>query len=147
MKPLRILVAEDETDMGEYYRKVLVRLGHQVVALTGNGCDLVKQCHELRPDVVITDLRMPLLNGDESARTIWRDRAVPVIFISADREALQLACAGAPAPVAGLVKPIRMPDLEQALSTLLALQECEHDLDSQAEAAPKEMLRVPAFVS
>jgi two-component system response regulator YesN len=133
--------------MGEYYRKVLVRLGHQVVALTENGYDLVKQCRALRPDVLITDLRMPLLNGDEAARTIWRDRHVPVIFISADREALQLACAGAPAPVAGLVKPIRMHDLEQAFSTLLLVKECERDLDSQAEAAPQEMLRVPACVS
>jgi CheY-like chemotaxis protein len=56
---LRILVADDERDMRDYYEMILPRLGHQVVAAVENGRDLVEQCRALKPDLVITDIKMP----------------------------------------------------------------------------------------
>ena len=76
---LRVVVADDEPDMRDYFRKGLLRLGHQVVAAAADGRELVEQCRALRPDLVITDIKMPELDGIDAATQIYRERPVPVI--------------------------------------------------------------------
>lgn len=116
MASLRILVADDEADVLEYYQRLLPRLGHQVVAVAANGRDLVALSRELRPDLVITDLRMPGMDGHEAARELWQDSPIPVLFISADAEDARAACVGGHSPAAALAKPVKRPDLERALA-------------------------------
>ncbi len=58
---LRIAVADDEPEMRDFFEKVLPRFGHQVVAVAENGNQLVSHCRELKPDLVITDIKMPEL--------------------------------------------------------------------------------------
>ena len=62
-KSLRIAVADDELDMREFFQRMLSRNGHQVVSVAENGRQLVEQCRELQPDLVITDIKMPDLDG------------------------------------------------------------------------------------
>ena len=80
---LRIAVADDEPDMRDYFKKSLSRLGHQVIAVAQNGRELVEQCRALRPDLVITDIKMPDMDGIDAAVQIYRDRPIPVILVSA----------------------------------------------------------------
>ncbi len=64
---LRIAVADDEPDMRDYYRTMLPMLGHEVVAACSNGAELVQSCQELRPELVITDIKMPDMDGIDAA--------------------------------------------------------------------------------
>ena len=86
-RPLRIAVADDEPDMRDYFQKSLPRLGHKVVAVAQTGRELVEQCRACRPDLVITDIKMPELDGIEAAIQIYRERPVPVILVSAYHDA------------------------------------------------------------
>jgi DNA-binding NarL/FixJ family response regulator len=71
MAQLRILLADDHTVVRQGLRKVLEeRPDWVVVAEAGNGRDAVKQAEELKPDVAILDVAMPLLNGIEATRQI-----------------------------------------------------------------------------
>ena len=71
MAQLRILLADDHTVVRQGLRKVLEeRPDWVVVAEAGNGRDAVKQAEELKPDVAIIDVAMPLLNGIEATRQI-----------------------------------------------------------------------------
>jgi two-component system, NarL family, response regulator NreC len=71
MGQLRILLADDHTVVRQGLRKVLEeRSDWVVVAEAGNGRDAVKQAEELKPDVAILDVAMPLLNGIEATRQI-----------------------------------------------------------------------------
>jgi DNA-binding NarL/FixJ family response regulator len=71
MGQLRILLADDHTVVRQGLRKVLEeRPDWVVVAEAGNGRDAVKQAEELKPDVAILDIAMPLLNGIEATRQI-----------------------------------------------------------------------------
>ena len=71
MGQLRILLADDHTVVRQGLRKVLEeRPDWIVVAEAGNGRDAVKQAEELKPDVAILDVAMPLLNGIEATRQI-----------------------------------------------------------------------------
>jgi two-component system response regulator NreC len=68
---LRLLLADDHTVVRQGLRKVLEeRPDWVVVAEAGNGRDAVKQAEQLRPDVAIIDIAMPLLNGIETTRQI-----------------------------------------------------------------------------
>ena len=113
---LRIAVADDEPDMQEYFEKILPRLGHEVVSVAENGRQLVEHCRTLKPDLVITDIKMPDMDGIEAAEAIFHDRAVPVILVSAHHDTPLIDRAESNYILAYLVKPIKQADLEPAIS-------------------------------
>src|SRR5262249_51333828 len=80
---LRISIADDEPDMRDYFQKILPALGHAVVCAAKTGKELVEHCLELKPDLVITDIKMPDMDGIEAAVALYRDNPVPVILVSA----------------------------------------------------------------
>jgi len=113
---LRIAVADDEPDMQEYFEKILPRLGHEVVSIAETGRQLVEHCEALNPDLVITDIKMPDMDGIEAAAAIYQKQAIPVILVSAfhDRELIKRA--ESDHIMAYLVKPIKQADLEPAIA-------------------------------
>lgn len=115
-RPLRIAVADDEPDMQDYFRTILPQLGYTVVAVAGTGRELVEQCRATRPDLVITDIKMPDMDGIEAARQIYRDGPMPVILVSAYHDAEVVRRAEAEHVLAYLVKPIKQADLEPAIT-------------------------------
>ena len=113
---LRIAVADDESDMRDFFEKMLPRLGHQVVAVAEDGQQLVERCRQLSPDLVITDVKMPRLDGIEACTQICRERPVPVILVSAYHDPVLIERAEGDHVLAYLVKPIGMADLQPAIS-------------------------------
>jgi response regulator NasT len=116
---LRIVVADDEPDMRDYFRKILPRLGHTVVAAAETGNDLIAQCHTHQPDMVITDIKMPDLDGIDAAMKIYDERPIPVILVSAYSNSGLIERAEADHIMAYLVKPIKQADLEPAIGLAL----------------------------
>jgi response regulator NasT len=84
---LRIAVADDEPDIQGYYRMILAELGHVVVVLAETGRELVEKCSVRHPDLVITEIKMPDMDGIAAAAQICRDRPAPLILVSAYRRA------------------------------------------------------------
>lgn len=73
LKPLmtlRVLLADDNAPVRRSLKGLLEREGFNVVVEAANGEDAVNLAHEHRPDVILLDLSMPLLNGIEAARRI-----------------------------------------------------------------------------
>ena len=112
---LRIAVADDEPDVRDYYRKVLPRLGHTVVAAAETGEQLVDFCRFYQPDLVITDIKMPDMDGIDAAVKLYAERPIPVILVSAYSDAQLIERAEADHIMAYLVKPIKQTDLEPAI--------------------------------
>ncbi|RPI91246.1 MAG: response regulator [Planctomycetaceae bacterium] len=113
---LKIAVADDEIDMREYLQKILPVLGHMVVSTAATGKELLDNCHRHPPDLVITDIKMPEMDGIEAAVELYKIHPVPVILVSAyhDRELIERA--EADHVMAYLVKPIKQADLEPAIA-------------------------------
>jgi response regulator NasT len=130
---LRIAVADDELDMRDYFKKSLPRLGHQVVAVAQTGRELVEQCRAVRPDLVITDIKMPDLDGIDAAVQIYRDRPVPIILVSAYHDPALVERAEADHILGYLVKPIKQADLGPAIA--LAMRRFEQFEALRREAA------------
>jgi AmiR/NasT family two-component response regulator len=116
IRRLRVVVADDERDTRQFLQEVLTQLGHEVTAVCATGRELIDRCHATRPDIVITDIKMPDMDGIEAAEAIAKEQTVPVILVSAHHEAELLARAGAGYIMAYLVKPVKPPDLQAALT-------------------------------
>jgi response regulator NasT len=116
--PLRVVIADDERDTREYLQELLTRLGHRV-AVAEDGRELAEQCRRFEPDLVITDVKMPGLDGIEATRAIAREREVPFILVSAYHDAPLLERATAEPVLAYLVKPIKQADLEAAIAVAM----------------------------
>jgi AmiR/NasT family two-component response regulator len=113
---LRIAVADDEVEMRDFFEKMLPRLGHQVVAVAENGAQLVEHCRQLLPDLVITDIKMPELDGIAASSQICQERPIPVILVSAYHDPALIARAEADHVLAYMVKPIGLADLQPTIS-------------------------------
>jgi DNA-binding NarL/FixJ family response regulator len=68
----RLLLADDHAIMRDGLRAILNAEGFQVVGEASDGLETVRLCEELRPDAVVLDLSMPLLNGIDAARQIFK---------------------------------------------------------------------------
>ncbi len=116
MRALRILVADDELDMRDYFQKILPLLGHEVVGAARDGRELIELCNRTNPDLIVTDIKMPDMDGIDAAIQIYRTHPVPVILVSAYHDAEFIRRAEADHILAYLVKPIKQADLEPAIT-------------------------------
>ncbi len=124
-KSLRIVIADDEVDMRDYLKKVLPRWGHLVVGVAENGTQLASECRNTRPDLVITDLKMPNGDGVTAINEIWQEQLIPVIVISAYPQDIPDWLRGHPLLASVLIKPIKTADLEPVVS-LIATSTVSH---------------------
>ena len=113
---LRIAIADDEPDMRDYFQLILPRLGHTVVAAAQNGRELVELCRKTEPDLVITDIKMPVLDGVDAAIQIYQERPIPVILVSAHQDDGLIARAESDHIMGYLVKPIKQSDLKPTIA-------------------------------
>ncbi len=116
---LRIAVADDEYELQHYFAKVLPYLGYQLVALVTNGEDLVRQCEQTEPDLVISDVTLSGMSGPEAVSVIRCYYPVAAIYIT-EKPFEDKAAAVAEYSVV-LAKPFRMWDLTPAIDRAMTL--------------------------
>ena len=119
MQPLRIAVADDEPIMRRWYENALANLGHEVVVSAPDGQVLVEGCGSERPDLIITDIEMPTLDGIAAIAAIRDETPLPVILVSAHHTTDYVERALHHHVLAYLVKPIKQPDLETAIALVV----------------------------
>jgi AmiR/NasT family two-component response regulator len=129
--PTRVLIAEDEALIRLDLKEMLEEEGYVVVAEVGDGQAAVDQAVQLRPDLVILDVQMPVLDGIAAAEQIATARIAPVIVLTAfsQRELVERARdAGA---MAYLVKPFNKNDLVPAIEVAVGRFQEMHALDAE----------------
>jgi response regulator NasT len=117
-RSLRIVFADDEPEVRAYFRELLTRLGHEVV-LAQSGRQLVELCRVGRPDLIITDIRMPDLDGLRAAQEASREHPAPVILVSAHHDGDMLGRLNSDDVMAYLVKPVKEADVETAIAVAM----------------------------
>ena len=111
----RVVIAEDEALIRLDLKEMLEEEGYAVVGEAGDGETAVKLTEELRPALVILDVKMPVLDGISAAERIAGEKLAPVLMLTAfsQRELVERARdAGA---MAYLVKPFTKSDLVPAI--------------------------------
>jgi response regulator NasT len=134
---LRLVIADDESIIRMNLKETLVGLGYLVVADTGDGVSAVNLAKELRPDLVIMDIKMPKLDGIQAAKILTEEQIAPVLLLTAysDRELVERAReAGV---VNYIVKPFRdaelLPAIEIALARYSEFREMDKEINDLKE--------------
>jgi DNA-binding NarL/FixJ family response regulator len=130
---IRVLLADDHNKMLEYVRELLSADGCEVVSAVSDGQAALDAAAKLRPDVVVLDIAMPILNGLQAAELLQQaDPNAKIVFLTADndpdtcRAALETGALGYVLK-AHLHKDL-LPAVKQAqLNRRFISQECEPD--------------------
>jgi CheY-like chemotaxis protein len=119
-----ILIVDDFDDTRELLAEYFMHAGYHSI-MAKNGLEALERLREIRPDLIVTDLEMPGMNGAELLRSVRADpriASVPVILVTGSGRAAVLAQLGDDAQHfrAILVKPIKLSELHSAVETALA---------------------------
>jgi response regulator NasT len=136
-KARRVVIAEDEALIRMDLREMLEEEGYTVVAEVGDGQAAVQAVEEHKPDLVILDVKMPILDGITAAEQIVAKRGAAVVMLTAFSQRELVARARDAGAMAYLVKPFSkndlMPAIEMALSRHTEIVALEHEVSGLGE--------------
>lgn len=115
LKRLRILLADDEAILRLDLREMLADAGHEIVGEAANGQEAVKLARELKPEIIIMDVKMPIMDGITAAKLIAEENIAPVLLLTAYSQQDIVDKASEAGVIAYLVKPIREEQLFPAM--------------------------------
>lgn len=113
--PIRVLIAEDEALIRLDLKEMLQEEGFDVVAEVSDGATAVRMARELRPDLCILDLKMPVMDGIQAAEQITGERLSAVLILTAFSQRDLIEKARRAGAMAYLVKPFQKHDLLPAI--------------------------------
>ncbi len=119
---IRVIIADDESIIRMDLREMLNNLGYLVVGEVGDGRSAVNLARELRPDVVIMDIKFEgeEFDGIDAACILTQERIAPVLLLTAYSQRDLVVRAREAGVVGYLVKPFREADLAPAIEIALA---------------------------
>jgi response regulator NasT len=118
--PRRVVVAEDESLIRLDIVETLRDNGFDVVGEAGDGETAVALAKELRPDLVVMDVKMPKLDGISAAEQLSADNVAPVVLLTAFSQKELVERATEAGALAYVVKPFNQNDLLPAIEIALA---------------------------
>ena len=139
MNKLRILVVDDEAILRLDLSEMLAERGHDVVGEADNGADAVTMARDLKPDLVIMDVKMPGMSGLEASKIIADEQIAPVLLRTADSQRDVVEQATDSGVMAYLVKPIREEELTPAIEIAINRWNSYKNLQGELEKAKEDL--------
>ncbi|HIK41257.1 ATP-binding protein [Thermoleptolyngbya sp. M55_K2018_002] len=132
MPPTRLLIVEDEHLIAYDLRESLERFGYEIVAIADTGIDAVRQSEQLRPDLVLMDIRLPgEMDGIDASAQIQTQLHIPVVYLTANADQATLERVAASHPYGYVLKPFN----DRILATTIEIALARHRAETAAEAA------------
>lgn len=137
MSQIRAVIADDETIIRMDLKLLLEELGHIVVGEAADGQKALELTRMLKPDVVIMDIKMPVMDGLDAAKVIFEEKISPVVLLTAYSQKDLIERAKEAGVFGYMVKPFQeselMPAIEIAITKFLELSELESTIGSLEE--------------
>jgi AmiR/NasT family two-component response regulator len=135
--PRRVLLAEDEALIRLDLKEMLQEEGYDVVGEVGDGESAVRLAEQLRPDLIILDVKMPGMDGITAAERIAANRIAPVVILTAFSQRDLVERARDAGAMAYLVKPFQkrdlLPAIEMAVSRHAEIVSLESEVSTLSE--------------
>jgi response regulator NasT len=132
--PVHVVIAEDEAIIRLDLKEILEEEGYEVVGETGRGDEAIDLVRQLKPDLVILDIKMPGTDGLTAAREITSERLAAVVILTAFSQRDLVDQARDAGVLAYVVKPFQksdlLPQIEIALGRFKEIQNLAHDVKS-----------------
>jgi AmiR/NasT family two-component response regulator len=133
MEQPRVVVADDESIVRMDLREMLESLGYLVVGEAGDGESAVHLARELKPNIVIMDIKMPGMDGIEAGRILTEERISPVLLLTAYSQHDLVERAKEAGVMAYIVKPFHEADLAPAIEVALRRWQEFRSLEKEVE--------------
>ena len=117
--PPRILVAEDEAIIRLDLTEMLTESGYDVLEAVGDGRAAVERATALQPDLVVMDVKMPVLDGISAAEQLGSAGVAPVVMLTAFSDKDLVERASDAGVMAYVLKPFTIDDLRPAITIAL----------------------------
>ncbi len=132
MSQIRVVIADDESIIRMDLKSLLEEMGFEVVGEAADGQKAVELTRTHKPDVVLLDIKMPVMDGLDAAKIISEEKIAPVVLLTAYSQKDLVQRAKDAGVYAYLVKPFQesdlMPAIEIAIARYLEQQEMENTL-------------------
>jgi AmiR/NasT family two-component response regulator len=141
----RVLIAEDEALIRLDLKEMLLEEGFEVVGEVADGASAVRLARELRPDLTVLDVKMPVMDGIEAAEAISKERLSAILILTAFSQRDLVERARRAGALAYLVKPFQkhdlLPAIEIATSRFRELSGLEATVDDlQGQLAARKVV-------
>ena len=141
----RVLIAEDEALIRLDLKEMLLEEGFDVVGEVADGASAVRLARELRPDLTVLDVKMPVMDGIEAAEAISKERLGAILILTAFSQRDLVERARRAGALAYLVKPFQkhdlLPAIEIATSRFRELSGLEATVDDlQGQLASRKVV-------
>lgn len=129
---INVYIVEDESIVAKDIQNSLKKLGYNVLGISNNGADAIKNIVDLEPDIVLMDIMIKgPMTGIDVAETIKKEYNIPVIFLTAYADESTLAKAKITEPYGYILKPFKEIDLHSTIE--MALYKHKKDTEVQKE--------------
>jgi len=119
MAKTRVIVADDESLIRLDLKEMLTNLGYLVVGEAGDGVSAVNLAREIKPDLVVMDIKMPNMDGIAAAKVLTEEHIAPVLLLTAFSQQDLVERAKEAGVVGYIVKPFREQELIPAIEVAL----------------------------
>jgi AmiR/NasT family two-component response regulator len=113
---IKVLVVEDDFLVSLMVQRMVEEIGYEVAATANNGNEAVERTKEIKPDIVLMDIKMTDMDGIEAAKIIQKEIPTPVVMLTAHETPELLEQASDAGVGAYLVKPVNVRELENAIT-------------------------------
>ncbi len=138
LRGLKILFVEDEEIAREMLENLLLRITDNLI-VRKNGEEGLKAYKEFRPDIVISDIKMPRMNGVEMAAEIKEiDKNAAIVFLTAHKEPMLIVKAVELGIKRFVFKPVRLKEIKEILSTIAKEINVERELQKKEQEIEQE---------
>ncbi len=138
MKALNILIVDDEAIIRLDLKELLTDAGHNVVGEAENGEVALLKARELKPDLILMDVKMPVMDGLAAAKLINEEQIAPVVLLTAYSQEDIVAKAAESGVFGYIVKPVReeqiFPAIEIAMSKFGEAKMLEDEIGNLKES-------------
>ena len=131
MSQIKVVIADDESIIRLDLKTLLEEMGHIVVGEAADGARAVELARGLKPDVVIMDIKMPVMDGLDAAKVISEEKIAPVVLLTAYSQGDLIERAKEAGVYAYLVKPFQESDLLPAIEIAVSRYLDQQDLQGQ----------------
>lgn len=117
----KILIAEDERDIRDLIEFTLMYAGHQVFK-AANGAEAVDMAPQVKPDLILMDVRMPRMTGYEACRAIKAIddvKNIPIVFLSAKGQQSEMETGLEAGAYDYILKPFAVDQLRERITEIL----------------------------